>query len=349
MTGSHQLDIREDRYVYTLTGAFDETCVSALKETIDAQDRSRRYVLVDLRALKRCSRSARRALVEVHRKWAHDAQRVVYLAKEGRMRGLSLWIVHMAGDEYAKAVGSDHQAETWLGDNVGRQERAYLTLKAQPPARAPVRAEKMGVGQTLAARAMVWMNRFAVGEPLEWTAEIIRVNGLGGLKKWVDTVGAAIDELSGTHGDLYAQTLFGLSAMWNGCRSCSRGHILAANILYYEATETLFPLYEGDVLGWLRMSDRDMMATVRASMREREDLSELFQLIDGYFEYRSGDLPDDAPRRALYAQLDAVWTLVNECSIVAEFEDNIRTPHMPKLYRKRAAVAAYHKARGHRV
>ena len=41
------------------------------------------------------------------------------------MRGLSLWIAHMAGDEYARSVGSDDQAESWLGDTVGRQEQAF--------------------------------------------------------------------------------------------------------------------------------------------------------------------------------------------------------------------------------
>lgn len=345
-TGHHEIEVRKDRFVYTLQGAFDEPCVQALRRAVEVQDQSRRYVLVDMRQLRHCSRGARRALVDVHRQWANRAQRVVYLASEGRMRGLSLWIVHMAGDEYAKAVGSDKQAEIWLTGSDGRQEQAFAKLGLQFPAKPPVRSARLGLGGKLAARALAQLNRYFIGEPLEWLDELIRMHGVSGTFKCLSAVQKAMDHVSGRYGDLNAQTMFGLSSMWNGCRSCSRGHILAANIIYYEATERLFPLYEEDALVWQRMTDAEMMADICQRMCGADDLVELRQLIEHYFDFKTGTLSADSPHREAFVELDAMWTVLNECSITDAFRNDFRLPRMPKLHRKRSVIAAYRKARG---
>ena len=340
----HACELTTDRYIWTLSGSFDVEDAAKLCQAIEERPETRDFIVVDMRSLERCSRPARRMLVMAHRLWAERAHKIAYLASEARIRGLSLWIMHMAGDENAKAVGTDVQLEAWLRDDLGRQGRAFRALDAEPPERTPARLEKLGLGQRLVARAMVWGMRFAVGEPDEWAAEIVRVHGVSGIKYWSDTVQRATDRMSGIYGDLHAQTLFGLSSMWNGCRSCSRGHILSAAILYYEATQRLFPLVANDVLAWQKLDDRVAAAQVLARFDGHEDLAELRALLIRYFRFRADELSSKSEDAQLFTQIDAIWTLVNECSIVARFTDDIGTPRMPKLYRKRRVIAAYHKA-----
>lgn len=344
-SANHRIEINDDRHVYALMGTLDINAVDALRRSISPDHTPCRHLVVDLRELQHCTREARRALVDVHRVWSKNAHRIAYLATEPRIRGLSLWIMHMAGDDEAKAVGSEASLKQWLESDKGRQAGAFATLGIKRPPPFTARRETLGLTQRAVSRAFVWMAKFSVGEPLEWVSEIIRVHGVAGLMRWTKTLQKALDRLSNHYGDLYAQTLFGLSAMWNGCRSCSRGHLLSANMLYFEATKKLFPLPDTLALTWQHMNDSEAIVDILDRLEGIDDLDELRTLIAQYYELRQGTLSQEESAEIEYLrEVDALWTLFNECSIVQPLEPTV-TPRMPKHYRKRDVLAAYKAAR----
>ncbi|MCA9661947.1 MAG: hypothetical protein KC486_26650 [Myxococcales bacterium] len=71
-------------------------------------------VLVELNALPRYDRRLRQTLLALQRRITAHGGRAVYVADRPRLRGLALWVVHMAEDSQAKIVGNVAAATEWL-------------------------------------------------------------------------------------------------------------------------------------------------------------------------------------------------------------------------------------------
>ncbi len=80
-----------------------------------AVEASIRYLVVDLRSLVSADKSMREALRAFHNVLHASQVRTAYLAERPSVRGLALWVIHMCGDLKSAAVGSEQQAERWLG------------------------------------------------------------------------------------------------------------------------------------------------------------------------------------------------------------------------------------------
>lgn len=344
MAGHYALENFDDHSVYTLSGDFDARVTKALWLSVQREFTDCERLLVDLRKLRSCHHDARPILLEVHRIWAERAQHVAYLATDPRIRGLSLWLVRTAGDNDAKNLGSEAQVKEWLGRGDRRsgpivpatteQERA-LPLRGPAP---PPPAERNN-NQT--AR---WAMQIVLGLRPPWFDELVRIHGFPGLKRWSDTVQLAVETLTEHHGELLAQVLLGLGALWNGCLYCSRGHLLAANLLYFESTRCLFPLCEEEVPRW-HSSSEDAVLTEIEECLEGDELRSIGELVLLQGRIKLGRVAvagDDATARAL-VQAESAWTLINGCG--RPHEGAQVPPLHPRLSRDWQIQTAYRQAR----
>ncbi len=343
MAGHYALEISGDLCTYLLSGDFDARSARALQHSAEHELPACRHLVVDLRGLRACHPGARSLLVGVHTTWASRAERIAYLATEARFRGLSLWIMHMAGDENAKAVGSQAQVTRWLGAREGRQEQAFRTLVGSnntPPIRP--RRIRVSHAEQAATQAASWAMQILLGYRPPWFDELVRTHGFLGLRRWTDAVQSAVSALTERHGDFKAQTLLGLCAFWNGCTYCSRGHLLASNLLYFESTNRLFPLPETEVMRWRRTDDDQVLREFEQHLGgEFDDLRDLVRL---QFHIKMGAAPNgDATARILH-ETEAAWALVSECSITDDGH-TMPPPLHPRLARDRELLEHYHQAR----
>lgn len=71
-------------------------------------------VLIDIRRLTGYDPQLRALLLELQRQILSKGGRAVYVADRPRLRGLALWVIHMAEDPTAKIVGNVAAAIEWL-------------------------------------------------------------------------------------------------------------------------------------------------------------------------------------------------------------------------------------------
>lgn len=81
-------------------------------------------VLINLRGATTCALEARPVLAGMQKALASRARRIAYVDDRPYMRGMALWVMHLAGDGNAKAVPTEAQAEEWLQDGGGREASA---------------------------------------------------------------------------------------------------------------------------------------------------------------------------------------------------------------------------------
>ncbi len=344
----HTWEVRDNRCVYTLAGDFRSNDARDLHQEVVAQNGKPKQVVVDMRQLTGCETEARDVFVAIHKLWSKRADRIVYLATEPRFRGLSLWIMHMAGDDRAKAVGSEAQLETWMRGSSGRQEEAFRTLGARNVPIGLKRRERLGMAGRAAAMAMGWMMYLALGTRPPWVEEIIRTHGIAGLKRFNNAVTGALDELTEHFGERDAQALLAINALWNGCSYCSYGHLLVMNLLYFEKTGRLSPVPETRLLEWQKSDDRDIMDELEQRL-VGEEFAILCSALRLSFNLRMGgaeslgDSFEREPVVRILRRYQAAWTLVNECTIVDE--SLVIPPLHPRLSRDHDLLRAYRQAR----
>ena len=108
-----------------LRGAFDEASeVEFVRAVEGALAREPGHVLIVLSNLGGFDVRLRNVLLAAQRSISARGRRTVYLADRPRLRGMALWVVHIAEDNRAKVVGNAAAAEEWLSGDSERVEHA---------------------------------------------------------------------------------------------------------------------------------------------------------------------------------------------------------------------------------
>lgn len=71
-----------------------------------------------------CLEESRVELVRLQRLVAADGRRSAWVDDRARFRGVALWVMHLAGDPFAKAVATAEQAARWLASTEAREAAA---------------------------------------------------------------------------------------------------------------------------------------------------------------------------------------------------------------------------------
>lgn len=350
-SASWQLDDDDRPARLTLRGHLDPASVAALRAgVLDWEPPPDLPLVVDLGAVTGYDPDARAALVDVHRLIAGKIGRHVYLARSARIRGLSLWVLHMAGDLDGRPVGSDNQALAWLGETRNRLDNAFTTVLGE--GRTPPRARhgappRLTLAERVGAQSISWLVRITQGYWPAFTRELVRTYGLDGMRQWGEVVETTAKGLTERFGDENAQVVIGMSAVWNGCAYCTVGHLYAANILYFRRTGRLFPIDEREVPRWHTLTDERLEASTLERLAD-DEFKDLHRILSRQFQLRRegpAAVEDDDDRLIIGA--NAAWDLVNECSILVE------SGHIPPLHsaaaRARGVQRAYAQKRGRDV
>jgi len=123
---SHEIERDGDgRVVVQLVGAMGGAEIKILSadlmEYLDG-DEGPEGILFDLSEVEACDLAARQEMVEVQRLIAARGSRTAYLASRPRIRGVTLWIVHISQDGNARPIVSADEAEDWLDQRSTRME-----------------------------------------------------------------------------------------------------------------------------------------------------------------------------------------------------------------------------------
>ncbi len=134
---SHTLDRLDGHVAIRIGGSMDIGHIRALfneiRETF-AGEPSPETVLFDLTEVERCEIAARQEMVAIQRFIATQGSRTAYLASRPRIRGITLWIVHISQDGNARPIVTLDEAEDWLGqeiDRIGEAEKQATALYAR--------------------------------------------------------------------------------------------------------------------------------------------------------------------------------------------------------------------------
>lgn len=343
------LSVTQSPATLTIRGHIDGAVVAGLAEAVAGWSPvPETGLIIDVRGCESYEPDARPALVEVHKALAEKTRRRVYLAVNSRLRGLALWVSHMACDTLCRAVGTEAQAERWLQGEMSRIETDLDRLGAtEMPARArtgSIRRDKLSFSERVSVRALGWIVTVTDGYWPDFTEEMVRTYGPEGLKAWGDAVGAGVKKVTETYGDEVAQGLFAMAAVWNGCAYCTTGHFYALNILYFKRTGRLFPIDEREVARWYTLTDERLVERVleRLADDEHAQLSGLFRR---QFEIRvKGAELEPEPEDDFIQTANAAFDLINECSIVI---DSAKVPPLnPKAAKMWGVQRAYAQKRG---
>ncbi len=77
-------------------------------------------ILFDLSGVERCDIAARQEMVAIQRFIATRGSRTAYLASRPRIRGITLWIVHVSQDGNARPIVTLDEAKDWLEQEIDR-------------------------------------------------------------------------------------------------------------------------------------------------------------------------------------------------------------------------------------
>ena len=346
--GAFEIRDAGEPVVIALRGRVCPATVGALGEAIE---RWRPPIMapkaiVDLSAVDDVTANARDALVHVNRALMRKVGRHVYLARTSRLRGLSLWVLHMAADVAARTVGTEGQAHAWLAaDGASRLDANFRLLGVEePPPRALTGApETLTFTERVGVQAMGWISRITFGYWVAFTREMVRTYGLDGVKRWGDAIETAVEALDARFGVERAQLLIAMAAVWNGCTYCTTGHLYALNILYFKRTGRLFPIDEREVPRWYTLADERVVQRVVDRIADT-DFADMIPILRRQLELRvhghAGASSDDD---RLIVMTNAAWDLVNECTIVVETSEI--PPLHPTAARARGVQRAYARQR----
>jgi len=215
----------------------------------------------------------------------------------------------------------------------------------RPPASSP---------QRLAARLANAGSRWFEGYELGFMEELVRTYGLVGTNRWSLTMLGVRTDLVARYGLADAQVLMAFAAFWQGCTYCSRGHLLAGNLVRFRDDGTLFPLDTATLVALQAGDDDAILSVLRRRLADHADLLATLErqhaLRDGVAQ-RSTCTDDDELLQATHA----VWGWLSECSIMV-----MDQPEVPPLCsevagdddllaRYRAARAAHRRDEGRAI
>lgn len=114
-----------------LDEAAKDALTAAVEAAISAQPTT---VLVEMSAITAYDPRLRGLLLALQRVISAHRGRAVYVADRPRIRGLALWVIHMAEDKEAKIVGNVAAAVEWLRgseERVAAAERGTFAALAR--------------------------------------------------------------------------------------------------------------------------------------------------------------------------------------------------------------------------
>ena len=300
-------------------------------------------LLIDLTRLDKVDFSLRPRLVDVHIALKAKAGRSVYLAFKPVLRGLALWILHLAGDQKGSVAGTERQARAWLASTEGRVASFFdalgkprLTLRADDGPLPPLSMRERAV-----SRIGGFFTRISQGYWLAFLEELIRTFGVEGLQQ----IGEQNEEILAALGERWdaetAQLVVGMGALWNGCSYCGAGHIYAANLLHFQRTGDLLPFDERDVPRLQQWTDSAILEELLA--RFSGPLDAVGALVRRQFDLKINGAEPEDDADALLLRACAAWDIVNECSIVIDLDEV--PPLNPAMAKNRALQRRYRKRR----
>ncbi len=177
-------------------------------------------------------------------------------------------------------------------------------------------------------------------------AELIRTFGVSNALQVMGGMGRAQAALEKHHSLMIAQLSLGVAGLWNGCRFCGCGHLLAANLLYFRETGKLYPIDERIVLELEKMDFPSVRARIAELLSAPEHQKEAAAL-DRLMAIQLGaPVADDEKDRALKLGID-VWAIVNECSTVVSFDLDLDVvPALSTIAKDKPLQKRYRIARG---
>jgi len=324
-----------------IDGVLDASRLKELEAAVDAWPAAAPppALLLDLRRTDRIEQQIRVALVDVHRALKAKAGRSVYLAESPVLRGMALWILHLAGDQRASVVGSLVQARAWLTGSEGRVASWFDAL-GKP--RLPMRAEDgplpdLSLKERMVSRVGGFFTRVTQGYWLAFLEELIRTFGVEGLEQIGEQNEEILGDLTQRWNAETAQIVVGMGALWNGCGYCGVGHIYAANLLYFRRTGELLPLDEREVPRLQRWTDNQVLEALDS--RFTGPLEPTGALVRRQYALKFGGDAARDEADALLLRACAAWDIVNECSIVVQLDEV--PPLHPAMAKARGVQRSY--------
>lgn len=199
---------------------------------------------------------------------------------------------------------------------------------------------KATAGRRFTGALMQKVMGIALGFEPAFVQEMVITHGVGEVRTWLRASVQIMDEVQAHFGGATGQLLLSFAAVWHGCEFCSAGHLLASDIMRFEADGRLFPLTHEVLLGLLHGSDEELMVAIRDILREHpEDLA----LLERQNALRLGAPAETDDDRFLLATL-ATWEWISDCSIVSGAPEVV-TPLDPRISKDHALRARYAAAR----
>ncbi|MBX2801551.1 MAG: hypothetical protein KTR31_27995 [Myxococcales bacterium] len=186
------------------------------------------------------------------------------------------------------------------------------------------------------------LHRLAGGDDVlvyELAEELVRTHGWRDAGRVGAKVGAALATLEERFGVADAQLLVAFAAFWEGCTYCSRGHLLASNVLRHHHEGRLFPVTPEELLDLQALRDDEVMEHLRVQLVE---FPEGLRLLTRQFELRAElvqPTEEDAP---LMASLSA-WSWMADCTIMLPSDLPVR-PLSPEVVQHPTWLRAYEAA-----
>lgn len=172
------------------------------------------------------------------------------------------------------------------------------------------------------AGLMNFLGRLSEGYTVDFTEELIRQYGIRGFIEWAKHSQAAWKRLVSEFGESDAHLLAAFASLWNGCHYCAQGHLLAHNLELFRDHGTLFPLDESSVLELLRMSDSQILASLREALsgpyEPKRRLLERQYLLKTALPEELAAAPGDPALDEKLQRANALYEWINECSITSE-------------------------------
>lgn len=115
-----------------LIGRWEESDAAAFDEALRAELQAAGQscnLIIDLTDLSECRILARGKLADVMTELKEYLRRSAWIARSPRMRGLALWVLHVAEDPQGRPVRDEAQARAWIDSDGERFESALERLE----------------------------------------------------------------------------------------------------------------------------------------------------------------------------------------------------------------------------
>lgn len=202
--------------------------------------------------------------------------------------------------------------------------------------------EKLPLALSLAARLLDAASIRTIGQKTPFLREMLRTHGLLGTMKMLGAITKLSNRCVERYGPRDTNVLIGFAATWNGCRFCSRGHIWAANLYHLRDTGELFALDDAEIPQLQKLSDAELLQTVRDRFAQA-GLTRLAGLLERQYHLKLGEAEGSTEDDPYLAATISAWDWMIECTIVVEEKDVL--PPDP-IAKDQALRARYLKLRG---